>query len=130
MNDIQTTPTSTAAVAYMRTATIEQAGSRIGLERQRRTCEQHAQALGLRLDMIYADVGVSGLSERRPALDQLMRDLARGRIRYVVIAAPYRLARSWAVDRRIRNRIRSQGATISFPCDSRQQSTQGGGPCR
>lgn len=120
MNDIHTTPTNSVAVAYMRTATVEQAGSRIGLERQRRTCEQHARGLGLRLGMIYADVGVSGLSERRPALDQLMRDLARGRIRYVVIAAPYRLARSWAVEQRIRNRIRSQGATLAMPCDSRQ----------
>jgi|CZKG01.1.fsa_nt_gi DNA invertase Pin-like site-specific DNA recombinase len=122
MNDTHTTPTNSVAVAYMRTATAEQAGSRIGLERQLRTCEQHARALGLRLGMIYADVGVSGLSERRPALDQLMRDLARGRIGYVVIAAPYRLARSWAVDQRIRNRIRSQGATISSPCDSRQDT--------
>jgi hypothetical protein len=47
----------------MRTATAERVGSRIGLERQRRACEQHAHALGLRLVMIYADVGVSGGKE-------------------------------------------------------------------
>jgi len=63
MIDMHNKPTNSGAVAYMRTATAERAGSRVGLERQRGACEQHAQALGLRLVMIYADVGVSGGKE-------------------------------------------------------------------
>jgi DNA invertase Pin-like site-specific DNA recombinase len=120
MNDIHRKPTNASAVAYMRTATRDQAGSRIGLERQRRACEQHAHALGLRLTMIYADVGASGLSEHRPALNQLMSDLARGRIRRIVIEAPYRLARTQELEQRLRRRIRRHGASITMPCDSRQ----------
>lgn len=119
MTDIHTKPTHRVAVAYMRTATAERVGSRISLERQRRTCEQYAHALGLRLSTIYADVGVSGLSEHRPALDQMMGDLAHGGIRCVVVADPSRLARDQETEERIGDRIRSQGASLTMPCDSR-----------
>jgi DNA invertase Pin-like site-specific DNA recombinase len=118
MNDVHIKPTNRVAVAYMRTATRDHAGSRIGLERQRRTCEQHADALGLRLATIYTDVGVSGLSECRPALDQMMGDLTHGGIGCVVAADPSRLARSPELEQRISDRIRSQGATIAIPGDS------------
>jgi hypothetical protein len=63
MNDIHNTPTNSSAVAYLRTAIAGRVGSRLGLERQRRTCEQHAHALGLRLGAVYADAGVSGGKE-------------------------------------------------------------------
>jgi DNA invertase Pin-like site-specific DNA recombinase len=119
MNDIHTKPTKQVAVAYIRTATAEQAGSRIGVERQRHTCEQRAHALGLRLGAIYADVGVSGLDEQRPALDQLLLDLACGDIEYVLTADPARLARNQELERRIRDRIGSHGATLAMPEDDR-----------
>jgi DNA invertase Pin-like site-specific DNA recombinase len=118
MNDTGKKPTkSDVTVAYLRTATADRVGSSIGLARQRRACEQHASALGLRLGAVYADVGVSGLSEHRPALDQLMLDLARGHIRRVVIAGWDRLARSWQLERRIRDRIGSHGAVLATPCE-------------
>src|SRR5665213_2556449 len=99
MNDIHTKPTNSSTVAYIRTATAEQTGGRIGLERQRRICEQHAYALGQRLGTIYADVGVSGLAEKRPALDQLLLDLACGDIEYVLTADPARLAPNQELER-------------------------------
>jgi DNA invertase Pin-like site-specific DNA recombinase len=111
-------------VAYLRTATTDRRAIGPSPERQRRVCEQYARALGLRLSMIYADVGVSGLSERRPALNQLMLDLGRGRIRCVVIAAPYRLARSQELEQRLWKRIRRHGASLTMPCDSRQLPTR------
>jgi site-specific DNA recombinase len=123
MNDIHNKSTHSSAVAYLRTATAERVGSRLGLERQRRTCEQHAQALGLRLGAIYADVGVSGLSEDRPALDQLMLDVASGRIGHVIVAGPDRLARDRELEQRIGDRIRSEGITLAMPCDSRQATS-------
>ncbi len=120
MNDIQKRPTKSLIVAYMRTATVDHRSTRIDLERQHRACEQHAHALGLRLSAIYADVGVSGLAECRPALDQLMHDLSDGRIRRVVISDPYRLARNQELEQRLWKRIRRQGASLTMPCDSRQ----------
>ncbi len=121
MNDIHNRPTNSGvAVAYMRTATAEQRGSGIGLKRQRRACDQQAQTLGLRLGAIYADVGVSGLSEGRPALDQLMLDVASGRIGHVVVAGPDRLARNPELEQRIAKRISDEGVTLTMPGDCEQ----------
>lgn len=121
MNDIQRKPTKAeVTVAYMRTATVDRRVTVLSLERQRQACEEYAHALGRRVSAIYADIGVSGLSEHRPALDQLMLDLERGHIRCVVMADPDRLARSRQVEQRLQQRVRRKGATISSPCDSTQ----------
>jgi DNA invertase Pin-like site-specific DNA recombinase len=121
MNDIHERPTKPElTVAYVRTATADRRVTGLSLERQRQACEEYAHALGRRMSAIYADIGVSGLSEHRPALDQLMLDLARGHIRCVVMADPDRLARSRQVEQRLQQRVRSKGATISSPCDSTQ----------
>lgn len=130
MNDIQKRPTkSEVTVAYMRTASARQGDNSLSLQRQRRACEQHAHQLGLRLGAIYADVGVSGLAEHRPALDQLMLDVARGYVRYVVIADPCRLARNRGLEQRIREHIRSEGAMLAMPCDGRDELTEGRTTC-
>lgn len=120
MDDMHTKPMNPVAVAYIRTATAEQVGSRIGVERQRRICERYAYALGLRLGAIYADVGVSGLAEQRPALDRLLLDLACGDIEYVLTADPARLARNQKLELRIRERISSRGTTLAMPEDDRE----------
>jgi DNA invertase Pin-like site-specific DNA recombinase len=121
MNDIQDRPTkSEVTVAYMRTATADRSVTGASLERQRLACEAYAQSHGWQVSAIYTDVGVSGLSEHRPALGQLMHDLSRGHIRHVVMADPDRLARSSELERRLQQRVRSKGVTISSPCDSRQ----------
>jgi DNA invertase Pin-like site-specific DNA recombinase len=117
--------TKKITVAYIRTATVERRVTRISLERQRRACEEYAQAIGLRVSAIYCDIGVSGLAAHRPALDQLIRDLSSGSIRHVVMADPDRLARNRQLEQRLRDRIRGRGANVSSPCDSRQPLTEG-----
>jgi DNA invertase Pin-like site-specific DNA recombinase len=75
----------------------------------------------------YADVGVSGLRKERPALSQLLRDLSRGGIRRVIVADPARLARSWQLEQRIRERIHRGGATLALhtsPSTGRQKVTR------
>ncbi len=57
-------------VAYLRTATANPVESRLGLARQQDTCEDFAGSLGVQITRVYLDVGVSGLSEERPALTQ------------------------------------------------------------
>jgi DNA invertase Pin-like site-specific DNA recombinase len=126
MNDIHREPTKAeATVAYMRTATADRKVTRVSLERQHQACKAYADRLGLRVSAVYCDVGVSGLAKRRPALDQLMRDLSDGRIRHVVMADPDRLARSRQLERQLYERIRGHGADVSSPCDSRQPLTEG-----
>jgi DNA invertase Pin-like site-specific DNA recombinase len=118
VNDITEKTKSKIAVVYMRTATGDRIGSPLSLKRQRLACEQYASQLGLHLSAAYVDVGVSGLSEHRPALDRLMLDLSRGHIHCVVIADPARLARDRELEQRLQERIRSKGATLTMPCDT------------
>jgi site-specific DNA recombinase len=117
MTDTSTvTAASKLTVAYLRTASSNQIDSRLGLERQLRDCEDYARSLGVRIVRTYADAGVSGLAESRPAFAQLMKDLSKGGIRRVIVADPARLARSRQLERRMSERIRRSGATLSMPC--------------
>jgi DNA invertase Pin-like site-specific DNA recombinase len=108
-------------VAYLRTATAERVASRLSLARQQDACEDFARSLGARITCTYVDVGVSGLSEQRPALTQLMHDLSRGGVRRVVIADPARLARSWQLEGVLSERIRRHGASLAIPCFRRDE---------
>jgi DNA invertase Pin-like site-specific DNA recombinase len=122
VNNIRENPTKAeVAVIYMRSATADLIRSRLGVERQRLVCEEYARRLGLHITDTYVDVGVSGLRESRPALDQLMLDLSQGYIRHVVIADPARLARSRELAQRLQERIRGEGASLTTPCDARRQ---------
>lgn len=103
-------------VAYLRTASANQIDGRLGLARQQDACESYARSLGVRISRIYADVGESGTSERRPLLTQLMSDLSRGGIRRVIVAGPARLARSQELEARLTIRIRRYGASLAIPC--------------
>jgi DNA invertase Pin-like site-specific DNA recombinase len=106
-------------VAYLRTASSDQLDSKRGLDTQRWACEGYARSVGLRITRIYADMGISGLSEQRPALTELMHDLSRGGIRRVLIADPARLARSRQLAEKLSERIRRNGASLAKPGDSR-----------
>jgi DNA invertase Pin-like site-specific DNA recombinase len=107
-------------VAYLRTATANPVESRLGLARQQDTCEDFAGSLGVQITRVYLDVGVSGLSEERPALTQLLRDLSSGEIRRVVIADHARLARNRQLEDRLSQRIRRYGASLAIPCFQRE----------
>lgn len=122
MDDTHKRPTNPElTVAYMRTASAEQADSRLSLARQQDACGDFARSLGARITRTYFDVGVSGLDEQRPALTQLMRDLSRGRIHRVVIADPTRLARGRQLEDRLAERIRRYGASLAIPCFRRDE---------
>jgi len=54
----------------------------------------YAQARGFEIFQEYTDIGISGSKERRPALDQLMKDAQRRRFDAVLVAKFDRFARS------------------------------------
>jgi site-specific DNA recombinase len=83
----------TEAVAYLRVASAAQEDHPKALERQWELCQQYARRRGLTITQVYSDVGISGNSLRRPALDRMLRALSRGRIGYLVTADNNRLAR-------------------------------------
>jgi DNA invertase Pin-like site-specific DNA recombinase len=113
-----TAPQFKMTVAYLRSATVGQIGGSMSLSRQRRMCEDYARQHGLQIDAVYTDAGVSAMSYDRPALNQLMRDLSRGYIRWVVAPELAVLAKSPELVLCINDQVRRQQAKIALACDN------------
>jgi DNA invertase Pin-like site-specific DNA recombinase len=117
MRDTISTPsTPRITVAYLRTASRNQFQGGLSLAAQRKTCENYARHLGVRISLVYADAGVSGLSDDRIGLRQLLRDIVCLRIGRVIVAEPTRLSRSLRLQQQLQARIRGNGASITCPC--------------
>jgi DNA invertase Pin-like site-specific DNA recombinase len=85
---------SSEAVAYLRVASVAQEDHPSALGHQWELCRQYARDRGLTITHVYTDVGVSGNSPRRAALDRMLRKLSRGRVGYLITADDTRLARN------------------------------------
>jgi DNA invertase Pin-like site-specific DNA recombinase len=79
----------TRAVLYLRVSTDEQ-----HVENQRAELITFVQARGWQLIREYADEGISGARERRPALDALLKDARRRRFDTLAVWSLDRLGRS------------------------------------
>jgi DNA invertase Pin-like site-specific DNA recombinase len=80
------------AALYMRVSTK---GHSQTTETQAVALREHAKRRGYAI-LEYADAGVSGAKNRRPALDRLMRDARAGKLNVVLVARFDRYARSVA----------------------------------
>lgn len=74
---------------YLRVSTDDQT-----VENQRRELAAYIEARGWTVTREYADEGISGSKERRPALDELLQDARRRRFDMVIV---------WSLDRLGRN---------------------------
>lgn len=77
------------AVAYARVSTLLGQDPELQLVALR----QFAQARGFVIVKEIVDKGISGAKERRPGLDELVRDAQRGRYKVILVSALDRLAR-------------------------------------
>jgi site-specific DNA recombinase len=82
------------ACGYIRVSSDEQVRHGISLDTQKHRIRSYCQAQGLELYHIYADEGLSGARQDRPALAELLGNLQRNNIKAVVV---------WKFDRIARN---------------------------
>jgi site-specific DNA recombinase len=82
------------AVGYRRVSTEEQAMSGHSLAAQKHAIEQFARQRGWELLTVYTDAGISGRSDQRPALNQLLEAAALSRFDVVVVHSIDRFYRS------------------------------------
>ena len=73
------------AALYLRVSTSDQT-----VENQRRELEAAAERHGWQVVQVYEDKGISGSTDKRPALDRLMKAVARKEVDVVM---------AWSVDR-------------------------------
>ncbi len=76
---------------YTRTSTDKQSK---GLESQKRSLIDYCLSKAMGEYELYEDFGVSGARSSRPALDRLMSDIRKGKIKTVVVYSFSRFARS------------------------------------
>lgn len=81
------------AGAYLRVSTDEQAENGYSLQMQRERITAQITAKGWQLFKVYTDGGQSGGSLRRPALEEMLRDAAAGKLQAVVVYKLDRLSR-------------------------------------
>jgi site-specific DNA recombinase len=79
--------------AYCRVSTLEQKKKGYGIDIQKRDIERYAEAFGTPIDDYYIDEARSGVSERRTALNRLVRDCKAGRVHAVIVSSLDRLSR-------------------------------------
>lgn len=79
--------------AYCRVSTLEQKKKGYGIDIQKRDIEGYAEVLGMPIDDFYIDEARSGVSERRTALNKLVRDCKAGRVSAVIMSSLDRLSR-------------------------------------
>jgi DNA invertase Pin-like site-specific DNA recombinase len=77
------------AALYIRVSTTNQ-----DPDTQRLALRDYCQARGIAETIEYADIGISGTKDRRPALDQLVKDAKIGRFDRVIVTRFDRFARS------------------------------------
>lgn len=75
----------------------------VSIEQQVADCEKFAADNNLKVVKVYADRHLSGTSDKRPEFQQMLKDAAHARWRYVIV---------WKIDRFARNRYDS--ATYKF----------------
>ena len=127
MNGTTTETKSNFAVVYLRTASIDQADVRHGLESQQRICEDFARHSGLHITHIYADAGFSGLAGRRPSLDRMLSDLSSYWTPYVVVADPARLARNQTLSLALELQLGRYGTQLISASAARGSSVENQG---
>ena len=79
----------TKVAMYTRVSTDEQS-----TKAQENELTVYARNRGWTISQVYTDHGVSGVVEKRPALDQLLRDCRKGKFNVVLVWKFDRFARS------------------------------------
>lgn len=89
---------------YLRVSTSQQT-----VENQRLELEKYCERQGWVVAKVYEDSGISGKSADRPALQEMLKDAAKGRFAVLVVWKIDRLARSVVDLLNILNSLRSHG---------------------
>jgi DNA invertase Pin-like site-specific DNA recombinase len=82
------------AVGYIRVSTPGQAKEGESLRTQREAIERYAQDRGWELIEVYADEGISGAKNNRPALNALLDDAKKKKFDFVIIHSLSRFGRN------------------------------------
>ena len=93
MNAQKSFPSDIKAGLYVRVSTMNQV-DHDSLSTQESRLKAYCQANGFAVHEVYMDKGISAKDTKRPALEELMEDCKKGRIKAVLVTAVDRITRS------------------------------------
>ncbi len=89
-----TAPAQRLVVGYVRVSTKEQAETKLSLNHQEEKIRAYAVAQDLKLGRIFNDAAESAKDLNRPAVQELLAEIEKGRIEHVIILKLDRLIRN------------------------------------
>ena len=113
-------------IIYCRVSSIKQVKEGNGLDSQEQACRAWAQQRGLIVERVFAEQGVSGSKEDRPAFKEMIDFLFNTNNKYIVLALDInRFARDIVVYGALRNKIRCLGhfmQTVNMTLEETEES--------
>jgi site-specific DNA recombinase len=98
--------------AYCRVSTLEQKKKGYGIDIQKRDIDRYAEILGLSMDDFYVDEAKSGVSERRTALNKLVRNCKSGEVGTIVVSSLDRLSRDLRFTENLLHDLKKVGVKV------------------
>ncbi|HUN53731.1 MAG TPA: recombinase family protein [Smithella sp.] len=98
--------------AYCRVSTLEQKKKGYGIDIQKRDIEKYAENQGLLVDSFYLDEAKSGVSERRTALNKLVRNCKSGEVGTIIVSSLDRLSRDLRFTENLLHDLNEVGVTV------------------
>jgi site-specific DNA recombinase len=98
--------------AYCRVSTLEQKKKGYGIDIQKRDIERYAEGFGLSVDTFYVDEAKSGISERRGALNRLVRNCKSGVVSAVIVSSLDRLSRDLRFTENLLHDLKKVGVNV------------------
>ena len=98
--------------AYCRVSTLEQKKKGYGIDIQKRDIERYAENFGLSVDSFYVDEAKSGISERRVALNKLVKNCKSGVVSTVIVSSLDRLSRDLRFTENLLHDLKKVGVKV------------------
>jgi len=119
---------SNNCVIYTRVSTKEQADNNMSLSTQRKTCEQHANKVGLQINGYFGGTYESAKTDERREFNKMLAFVKRSkeRITYIIVYSVDRFSRSGANAMYIADQLKKQGILVYSVTQPTDTSTASG----
>ena len=114
------------AVIYCRVSTARQADEELPLQSQQQRCEDKARTLDATVLRVYADEGISGQSDHRPAFQQAILYCETHSPTYLITWSTSRFARNRLDAQLYKRRLAKAGTTLAYASMDIDRETDGG----
>jgi site-specific DNA recombinase len=100
------------AALYVRVSTTEQAIDGFSISAQTRLLSEYCQKNDIKIYKVYADEGISGQKENRPAFQQMLKDSLHKPFDIILVHKFDRFARKVELSRRVKQQLRKSGINV------------------